>query len=70
MGVGTELVHVGKYAAEVDVTFLDEDHPLGPFLSVEDAQKVEAVHTALRQGDLKAAAGLARVYELVPVGVD
>lgn len=67
---GTELVHVGKYAAEVDVMFLDEDQPLGPFLSVEDAQKVEAVQKALEQGELKAAARLARVYELVHLALE
>lgn len=66
----TKLVHVGKYAAEVDVTLIDDDHEWAPFLSFEDAQKVAAVHSALRRGDLKASAALARVYELTPVAAE
>ena len=64
-GAGTELVRVGKYAAEVDVTFLDEDQPLGPFLTPDDFRKVEAVQKALERGDLKAAAGLAYAREFL-----
>lgn len=66
----TKFVHVDKYAAEVDVTLIEDDHEWAPYLSFDDAQKVEAVHKALSRGDLKAAAKLARVYELKPVAAE
>ena len=40
-----------------------------PYLSVEDAEKLDMVRDALRQGDLKNAGKLARVYRLTPVSV-
>lgn len=66
----TKFVHVGKYAAEVDVTLIEDDHEWAPYLSFEDAQKVADVHKALLSGDLKAAAKLARVYELTPLAAE
>ncbi len=62
-----EYVHEGRLVAEVDVMLLEGDHAWAPFLSAEDAAKLELVRHALRRGDVKAAAGLARVFELVPV---
>ena len=38
-----------------------------PYLSLEDAYKLDDVRQALRQGNLKAAARLARVFKLTPV---
>ena len=43
---------------------------LGRHYSLVDAEKLDAVRLALRQGDLKAAAKLARVYELKPVAAE
>jgi hypothetical protein len=62
-----KLVHEGKYAAEVSVEVLDEDGPWSPYLSVEDAVKLDAVRKALRQGDVSGAAKHGRVFELLPV---
>lgn len=66
----TKLIREGKYVAEVGVTFLEEDHERAPYLSFDDAKKLEAVRDALRAGDLKAAAKLARIYELKPVATE
>jgi hypothetical protein len=65
-----EMVHEGKYAAEVDVTLIETAGEWSPYYSLEDAEKLDAVRVALRNGDLKAAAKLARVYELKPVAAE
>jgi hypothetical protein len=62
-----ELIHEGGYAAEVEVDLIDSGEGWSPYLSLEDARRVEAVREALRRGDLAAAGKLARVYRLVPV---
>ena len=66
----TKFVHEGRYAAEVDVELIEEDHEWAPYLSLDDAMKLDAVRIALRNGDLAAAAKLARVYELKPVAAE
>lgn len=63
----SKLVHEGNYVAEVEVEMIYTDDGWAPFLSVEDAYKLDDVREALRRGDLKAAARLARVYSLTPV---
>jgi hypothetical protein len=62
-----KFVHEGKYVAEVEISLIDNDAPWGPYLSIEDAQKLDAVRVALRCGDLRAATATARVYRLTPV---
>ena len=63
----SKLVHVGNYVAEVEVEMIDTDDGWSPYLSVEDACKLDDVRDALRRGDLKAATRIARVYSLTPV---
>ena len=63
----TKLVREGKYAAEVDVEILDTGDGWSPYLSLEDAQKLDEVRDALREGDLRRATKLARVFGLTPV---
>jgi hypothetical protein len=53
--------------AEVDVETIFTDDGWSPYLSVEDAYKLDDVRGALRRGDLKAATQIARVYSLTPV---
>jgi len=65
----TKLVHEGNYVAEVDVELIDADTGWSPYLSLDDAYKLDDVRDALRRGDIKAAANLARVYSLTPVAV-
>lgn len=66
----TRFVHGGKYVAEVTVESIPDDDAWGPYLSVEDAQKLEAVETALKAGDIFAASKLSKVYELKPVAAE
>ncbi len=66
----TKFVHEGRYAAEVDVELLEDEHEWAPYLSMADAKKLDDVRFALRRGDLKAAAKLARVFEMTPVAAE
>lgn len=63
----TKLVHEGEFVAEVEPDFIESSEGWGPYLSVQDAQKLDRVRDALRRGDLKEASKLARVYRLTPV---
>ncbi len=64
-----KLVHEGKYAAEVEVELLEDEGGWEPYLSVADAHKLDDVRDALRRGDLKGAARVARVFTLTPIAV-
>ena len=63
----TKLVHEGQYVAEVEVELIETDEGWSPYLSVEDAYKLDDVRSALRRGDLKSAMRLSRVFNLTPV---
>ena len=67
----TRLVHEGQYVAEVDVEieFTDSEEGWSPYLSLEDAQKLDEVRESLRRGDLKRAGQLSRIFKLTPVSV-
>lgn len=62
-----KLVHEGSYVAEVDIELIDTGEGWSPYLSLEDAEKLDDVRVALRGGDIAAASKLARVYHLSPV---
>ena len=64
-----KLVHEGRYAAEVEVDLIEDEDGWAPYLSVADAKKLDAVREALRRGDIKSAARLARVFSLTPIAV-
>jgi hypothetical protein len=64
-----KLVHEGQYVAEVDVEVLDCETGWSPYLSLEDACKLDEVRAALRRGDIKGASSLARVFTLTPVAM-
>ncbi len=63
----TKLIHEGQYVAEVDVQLIEEEDAWSPYLSLEDAKKLDEVRQALRREDLRRASELARVFELTPV---
>ena len=65
----TKLVHEGQYIAEVDIELVDTDEGWSPYLSLDDAQKLDDVRDALKRGDVKSAAHHARVYTLTPVAI-
>jgi len=63
----SRFVHAGRYAAEVSVDLIPDDDAWGPYLSMQDALKLERVEIALQKGDLEAASREAKVFQLLPV---
>ena len=64
-----KLVHEREYVAEVDIELIETETSWSPYLSLKDAYKLDKVREALRQGDIKTASRLARVFTLTPVAV-
>jgi hypothetical protein len=65
----TKFIHEGEYVAKVDVELIEADSGWSPYVSLKDAQKLDAVREALRKGDLETADRMARIYTLKPVSV-
>ena len=65
----TKLVHEGRYLAEVDIELLVTDDEWSPYLSVQEAYKLDDVREALKNGDTAAAARYGRVFSLTPIAV-
>ena len=63
----TKLIHEGDFIAEVDVELIDTGEGWSPYLSMQDAQKLDKVRQALREGRIKEATQLAKVFSLTPV---
>ena len=62
-----KLLHEGRYAAEVPVELIEDDTAWSPYLSPEEARKLDTVRLALRRGDIAEAAKYGRVFELTPI---
>ena len=45
-----KLVHEGQYVAEVDVELIDMNRGWSPYLSLDDAYKLNDIRNALWQG--------------------
>ncbi len=65
----TKMVHEGGYVAEVEVDLMYADEGWSPYLSLEDAYRLDDVREALREGDIKSAARLSKVYAVTPVSL-
>ncbi|HMJ08187.1 MAG TPA: hypothetical protein VK468_04235 [Pyrinomonadaceae bacterium] len=65
--IRTKLIQEGDYVAEVQVELSETDDEWSPYLSVEEAYKLDEVREALRRGDVSAAARHARIFTLTPV---
>lgn len=63
----TKFVREGAYAAEVEVELIEDGNGWSPYLSLDDARKLDDVRKALRRGDIQAASRYARVFSLTPV---
>lgn len=62
-----KLVHEGSYVAEVDIELIETGESWSPYLSLEDAGKLDDVREALRRDDIESASRVAKVYRLTPV---
>lgn len=64
-----KLIHEGGFAAEVEVEPLHDEDSWSPYLSLDEASKLDKVRAALRAGDVKGASKLARIFSLTPIAV-
>jgi len=65
--IRTKFIHEGEYVAEVEVELTETDDAWSPYLSKEQAYKLDDVREALRRGDVRSAARFGRVFTLMPV---
>lgn len=59
-----KCVHEGQYVAEVEVELVEDDTGWSPYISVDDAFKLDDVREALRNGEIGRAAKYGHIYEL------
>jgi hypothetical protein len=60
----TKLVREGKCVAEVDIEIIDTNDGWSPYLSLDDALKLDEVREYLKREDIASASKIARVYEI------
>lgn len=60
-----KMVHEGPYVAEVELDLADG--PWSPTLTLADAERLDEVRIALRNGDVRTAARYGQVFHLSPV---
>ena len=66
----TRLVREGEFVAEVEIDLIEAESGWAPYLSLDDAYRLDDVRAALQSGDLRRAARLAtRIYRLTPVAI-
>ena len=65
----TKFIYENNFVAEVEVELLEEPGGWSPYLSVDDAYRLDDVREALRRGDVKTAAKYSRVFSMTPVAV-
>ena len=62
----SHFIHEGRYAAEVEVTYVDDNSSWSLIIEKEDVFKTDRVRLALKRGDAEAAAKKAKVFESMP----
>ena len=62
-------IREGNYLAEVNVELIETDEGWTPYLSIDDAYKLDDVREALRNKHIEKAMQLAKIYTLRPVAV-
>ena len=68
-GKTIRFIHADNYAAEVEIDLTPDDDGWGPYISKDDALKLDRVRQFLKRGDLAAASREAKVFELKPLFV-
>jgi hypothetical protein len=64
-----KLIHEGQYVAEVEIEMIYTGEGWSPYLSLDDAYKLDAVRETLKQGNIQAASKLAKIFTLTPVSI-
>ncbi len=64
-----KLVREGDYVAEIEVELIEGEDGWAPYLSLEDAEKLDGVREALRTGRVEEVGRSAKVFRLMPLAV-
>jgi hypothetical protein len=64
-----KMLYEGKYVAEVELDMIYSPEGWSPYISLEDANKLDDVRNMLKLGDIKSAMKFARIYTLTPVSL-
>lgn len=59
-----KYIHEGNYVAEVEVTLVVDETGWSPYISLEDAYRLDDARDALRERNLALAVKYGRIYEL------
>jgi hypothetical protein len=62
-----KMIREGDYIAEVSVEMICDETGWSPYLSFRDAEKLDTVREALRNGNIGIAGRIARIFRLLPV---
>jgi len=62
-----KLVHEGRYVAEVELEIIDSENAWSPYISLDDALKLDTIRELLREDNIAEAKKLGKVYLLKPV---
>ena len=57
----------GKYVAEVEIDIIDTDEGWSPYISLDDALKLDSIRESLKQNDIDSAKKSAKVFTLSPI---
>ncbi len=63
----TKVIHEGGYMAEIVVDLEESSDDWAPYISLQDALRVDEVREALQAEDVESAEKNATVYEVFPV---
>ena len=63
------MVREGKCAAEVSAELIEEEGGWSPYLSLDDARKLETIRLAFRESNIAEASKYGGVFELMPISV-
>ena len=66
----TKYVHEGSYVAAVEVDLIEMDDSWSPYLSLQDAYKLDDVRDALRRKDLESASHKSNIFTMTPVNLE
>lgn len=66
----TKYVHEGRYVAKVEVDLIETDDGWSPYLSLQDAYKLDDVRDALRREDLKSASHKSSLFTMTPINFE
>ena len=64
-----KIIYEGEYIAKVKVKILEDETGWSPYLTPEEAIKLDKVREALKSGNIKEASKYGEIFKLHPVAV-